>query len=175
MLILILTRQAFLWKDVIIQVWRLSTMEISCTWTIPSMHYPIFSMCTLQICVLKSGVLKKLFILCEHGTNVNIGGVKMANNRHAVNRNFLQSYWTSLYNSHPACEETDPNCERLFKIQKITCNVVAWKQGTASLGRTDAIRNQPYFEKTMVTKSTSVNKNSEEQFEISRTEVKESK
>ena len=60
-----------------------------------TMHYPKFSMATLQTWVIKSGVLKNVFILCEHGTKANIGGAKMANNRHAVNSNFLQSYWTS--------------------------------------------------------------------------------
>jgi hypothetical protein len=33
-----------------------------------------------------SGVLKNVFILCENGTKANIGGAKMANNRHAVGR-----------------------------------------------------------------------------------------
>jgi hypothetical protein len=39
------------------------------------MHYPKFSMSTLQILVpvLKSDVLKNLFILCKHGTKVNNG------------------------------------------------------------------------------------------------------
>ena len=54
--------------------------------------------------------VKKIFILCEHGTKANIGSAKMANNRHAVNRNFLQNYWTSdglsLYSSQPAFEKT---------------------------------------------------------------------
>jgi hypothetical protein len=58
-------------------------------------------------------VLKNLFILCEPGTKANIGGAKMANNRHAVNRNFLQSYWMSdelsLYSSQTAWEKTHPN------------------------------------------------------------------
>ena len=57
----------------------------------------------LQVCVLKSSFLENAFILCEHGTTANIGGAKMTNNRHAINRNFLQSYWTSdgisLYSS----------------------------------------------------------------------------
>ena len=82
----------------------------------------------------------------------------MTNNRHAVSRNFLQSYWTSdglsSYSSQPACEKTHLNQhrERLVKIQKTTCNVAACRQGTASLGQTDGIRNQPCSEKTMVTK-----------------------
>jgi hypothetical protein len=42
-----------------------------------------------------SGVLKKLFILSKHGTKANIRSTKMANNRHAYNRDVLQSYWTS--------------------------------------------------------------------------------
>ena len=54
-------------------------------------------------------------ILSKHGT-------KMANNRHAYNRDVFQSYWTSdglpLYCSHPTGEKTHTNqqCERLAKI-----------------------------------------------------------
>ena len=40
---------------------------------------------TLEANVM-SGVLKNIFILCENGTKANIGGAKMANNRHAVGR-----------------------------------------------------------------------------------------
>jgi hypothetical protein len=40
---------------------------------------------TLEANVM-SGVLKNVFILCENGTKANIGGAKMANNRHAVGR-----------------------------------------------------------------------------------------
>jgi hypothetical protein len=85
---------------------------------------------TLQIWVLKCGVLKYLVILCEHCTKAIIGGAKMANNRYA-NMHFIQSYWTldglSLYSSQPACEKTHPNQhrERLAKIRKTTCNVAA--------------------------------------------------
>jgi len=151
--------------------------DIINVWTMSPMHYPKFSMSTLQIWVIKSGVLKNSFILCEHGTKSNIRGAKMANNRHAVNRNFLHSYWTSdglsLYSSQPACEKTHQTQHRemLAKIQKTTCN--AWRKGTASLGQMDANRYQPCSENTMVTKWTSVNKNSGKPFEISRTEVKE--
>ena len=62
----------------------------------PPIHYSKFSMTTLQIWVFKSGVLKNVFILCEHGTTANIGCTKMANNRHVVNANFLQSYWANI-------------------------------------------------------------------------------
>jgi hypothetical protein len=48
-----------------------------------------------SFCVFKSGVLKELFILSKHGTKANIRSTKMANNRHAYNRDVLQSYWTS--------------------------------------------------------------------------------
>jgi hypothetical protein len=40
----------------------------------------------LRIWVFKSGVLKQLFILSKHGTQANIRGTTMANNRHAYNR-----------------------------------------------------------------------------------------
>ena len=53
-------------------------IEISCMLTMQSKHYPQFNMFMLQIWVFKSGVLKKIFILGEHGTKVNIGGAKMA-------------------------------------------------------------------------------------------------
>jgi hypothetical protein len=61
----------------------------------PLTHYSKFSMFTLRIWVFKSGVLKKLFILSKHSTKANIKSTKMANNRHAYNRDVFQSYWTS--------------------------------------------------------------------------------
>ena len=51
------------------------------------------------------GVLNNLCILSKHGTKANIRSTKMANNRHAYNRDVLQSFWTSaglpLYCSQP--------------------------------------------------------------------------
>ena len=77
-------------------MWPLCLISTShCTWTMPLTHYSKFSMLTLRIWVFKSGVLKKLFILSKHGTKANIRSTKMANNRHAYNRDVLQSYWTS--------------------------------------------------------------------------------
>ena len=113
--------------------------DIINVWTMSPMHYSKFSISTLQIWVIKSGVLKNSFILCEHGTKSNIRGAKMTNNRHAVNRNFLQSYWTSLYSSQLACEKTHPTQHRemLAKIQRTTFNVTVWRKGTASLGQMD--------------------------------------
>ena len=73
--------------------------------------------------------LKKIFILSKHGTNENIRSTKMANNRHAYNRDFLQSYWTSdelsLYCSQPTGENTHTNqpCERFAKIRQTTANI----------------------------------------------------
>ena len=61
----------------------------------PLTHYSKFSMFTLRIWVFKSGVLTNLFIRSKHGTQANIRSTKMANNRHAYNRDVLQSYWTS--------------------------------------------------------------------------------
>jgi hypothetical protein len=53
---------------------------------------------------------RHLFILSKHGTKANIRSTKMANNRHAYNRDVLQSYWTSdglpLYCSQPTGEKT---------------------------------------------------------------------
>ena len=60
-------------------------IELLCTWAMPSILYPQFSMSTLKIWVLKSGILKIVFHLCEHGTKANTGGAKMANNGHTVN------------------------------------------------------------------------------------------
>ena len=55
------------------------------------------------------GVLKSLFIFSKHGTKANII-TKMANNRHAYNRDVLQSFWTSeglpLFCSQPTGEKT---------------------------------------------------------------------
>ena len=60
----------------------------------PLTHYSNFSMFTLIIWVFKSGVLTNVFILSKHGTKANIRSTKMANNRHAYNRDVLQSYYT---------------------------------------------------------------------------------
>ena len=82
----------------------------------------------LRIWVFKSSVLKNLFILSKHGMKANIRSTKMANNRHAYNRDVLQSYWTSdglpLYGSRPTGEKTHTNqqCERLAKIRQVTSN-----------------------------------------------------
>ena len=87
----------------------------------PLTHYSKFSMFMLRIWVFKSGVLKNLFILSKHGTKANIRSTKMTNNRHAYNRDVLQSYWTSdelpLYCSQPTGEKihTNQQCERLPK------------------------------------------------------------
>jgi hypothetical protein len=114
----------------------------------PLTHCSKFSMFTLRIWVFKSGVLKKLFIISKHGTKANIRSTKMANNRHAYNRDVLQSYCTSdglpLYCSQPTGEKTHTNqqCERLAKIRQTTGNIWPWRQGIAALGQTDAIRNQ---------------------------------
>ena len=74
----------------------------------PLMHYSKFSMFMLQIWVFKSGILIKIFILSKHGTKANIR-TNMTNNRHAYNRDVLQSYWTSkglpLYCSQPTGEK----------------------------------------------------------------------
>ena len=75
----------------------------------PLTHYSKFSMFTLRIWVFMSGVLKNVFILSKHGTKANIRSTNMAN-RHAYNRDNLQSYWTSdglpLYCSQPTGEKT---------------------------------------------------------------------
>ena len=72
----------------------------------PLSYYSTFRMFTLRI----FGVLTNLFILSKHGTKANIRSTKMANNRHAYNRDVLQSYWTSdglpLYCSQPTDEKT---------------------------------------------------------------------
>ena len=157
-----------------------AVIEISC---MPPINYWKFSMSTLQIWVRKSGVLQNLFILCEHGTNAIFRGakIKLANNRHAVNRYFFQVCWTSdglsLYSSQAACEKAHPiqHREWLAKIRKVTCNVAGWRQSSVPLGQTYATSSQSCPETTMVNKYTSLSKNSEEPFEFSRTEVKESK
>ena len=95
----------------------------------PLTHYSKFSMFTLRIWVFKSGVLKNVFILSKHGTKANIRSTKMANNRHAYNRDVLQSYWTSdglpRYCSRPTGEKTHTNqqCERLAKIRQTMGNI----------------------------------------------------
>jgi hypothetical protein len=126
---LILTRHVFHWEYVIIRV--LSTI---------SRHHVRRQClpCIIQNSVcprFKFGYIPLVFwkkiILWEHGTKANCGGAKMSNNRQAVNRNFLQSDWTSdrlsLYNSHPASEWTHPNQhrERLSQIRKTMLSVTS--------------------------------------------------
>ena len=92
----------------------------------PLTHYSKFSVFTFRIWVFKSGVLKNVFIHSKHGMKANIRSTKMANNRHAYNRDVLQSYWTSdelpLCCSQPTGEKTHTNqqCERLAKIRQTT-------------------------------------------------------
>ena len=38
-------------------------------------------------------------------------------------------------------KHTQTNTERLAKTRKTTCNIAAWRQGTALLGQTDTIHN----------------------------------
>jgi hypothetical protein len=100
----------------------------------PLTHYSKFSMITLRIWVFKSGVLKNLFILSKHGMKANIRSTKMANNRHAYNRDVLQSYWMSdglpLHCSQPTGEKTHTNqqCEKLATIRQTTGNIWSWRR-----------------------------------------------
>ena len=73
----------------LIQVWPLCLISTS------HAREPCLSMITLRIWVFKSDVLKNVIILSKHGTKANIRSTKMANNRHAYNKDVLQSYWTS--------------------------------------------------------------------------------
>jgi hypothetical protein len=91
----------------------------------------------LWIWVFKSGVLKKIFILSKYGTKANIRSTMMANNRHAYNRDVLQSYWTSdglsLYCSQPTGEKTHTNQQ--WSNQTLQCPVVTircypWSAGS---------------------------------------------
>ena len=103
----------------------------------PLTHYSKFSMFTLRIWVFTSGVLKILFILSKHGRKANIRSTKMANNRHAYNRDVLQSDWTSdglpIYCSQPIGEKkhTNQQCEKLAKIRQTTGNI--WSTGHCSV------------------------------------------
>ena len=114
----------------------------------PLTHYSKFSMFTLRIWVFKSGVLKNVFILSKHGTKANIKSTKMANNRHAYNRDVRQSYWTSdglpLYCTEPTGEKTHTTqqCERLAKIQHTTGNIWSWRQDIAAFWL-DGCHSQP--------------------------------
>jgi hypothetical protein len=157
MQILILTRQLFHWKDVIMQLWQLSKIS----------RYHVREPCLS--CIIQNSVFPRFKFgnLCfAFGTKANVGGANMAYNWPEVNRNVLQIYLTSdvlsLCSSEPACEKIKPNQygERFVKIRKTAWNVAVWRQGTASLGPTDAIRKHPWPEKTMVTKKTSISKSS---------------
>ena len=137
--ILKLTRHVFHWKDVIIQLWQLSKI----------LRYHVREPClpfNIQNSVcphFKFGNWCPVFCTSYEG---EYGATKMAYIRPGVNINVLQIYLTSdvlsLCSSQPACEKTHPNQhrERIAKIRKTTCNVEVWRQGTASLDQTDAIR-----------------------------------
>jgi hypothetical protein len=137
--ILQLPRQVFHWKDVIIQLWQLSKIS----------RYHVREPClpfNIQNSVcphFKFGNWCPVFCTWYEG---EYGGTNMAYIQPAVNINVPQIYLTSdvlsLYSSQPACEKTHPNIhrERLAKIRKTKCNFAVWRQGTASLGHTDAIR-----------------------------------
>ena len=149
MQILIITRLLFHWRDVIMQLWHLSKISIY------DVREPCLS-CIIQnsVCPLfKFGNLYFAF-----GTKANVGFANMAYNRPAVNRNVLHIYLTryvlSLYSGQPAYGKIHPNQygERFGKIRKTAWNVAVWRQSTASLGQTDAIRKHPWPEKKMATK-----------------------
>ena len=137
--ILKLTWQVFHWKDVIIQLWQLSKIlrhhvrEPCLPFNIQNSVCPHF----------KFGNWCPVFCTSYEG---EYGGTQMAYIRPAVNINVLQIYLMSdvlsVYSSQPACEKTHPNQhrERIAKIRKTTCSVSVWRQGTASLRQTDAIR-----------------------------------
>jgi hypothetical protein len=64
--------------------------------------------------------LKKNIHSDKHGTKANIRSTKMANNRHAYNRDVLQSYWTS----EPVLFEYGTGCEWHTSNQTLQCPVV---------------------------------------------------
>ena len=95
-----------------------------------------------------SRCVKKIIHSHKHGTKVDIRSTKMAINRHAYNRDVLQSYWTSnglpLYCSQPTGEKihTDQQCERLAKTRQTTGNLWSWRQGIAAFWL-DGCHSQP--------------------------------
>ena len=117
-------------------------------------------MFTLRIWVFKSGILTNLFILSKHGTKANIGSTKMANNRHAYNRDVLQSYWTSdglpLYCSQPTGEKTHTNQSRTqttLAAQQTSVNKNSQKPSEKNISggncmgyeRMHSYRNRPFW------------------------------
>jgi hypothetical protein len=122
MQILILTRQLFHWKDVIIQLWQLSKIS----------RYHVREPCLS--CIIQNSVCPRFKFgnLCfAFSTKANIRGAKMAYNRPAGNRNVLQIYLTSdvlsLYSSQPACENIHPN-QYGERLGKTTYNVAVWRR-----------------------------------------------
>jgi hypothetical protein len=79
-------------------------------------------MFTLQIWVFKSGVLKRLFIVSNHGTKANIRSTKIGNNKHAYSRDVLKAIGRQMgyhYTVVSLLVRTHANqqCERLAKIR----------------------------------------------------------
>jgi hypothetical protein len=71
----------------------------SCAMSLNSNHVVLNTMPNVLVCSrFEFGYLnlKKLFILSKHGRKANIRSTKIANNRHAYNRDVLQSYWTYI-------------------------------------------------------------------------------
>ena len=98
-------------------------IEIPCTWTMPPMLYPNFSMSTLQIWTLMSGVLSMVWRRISEAQRWQIIGMRssgMSFKAMDVRCAIIQ----------PACVKTQPNQhhERLVKIRKTTCNVAAWRK-----------------------------------------------
>jgi hypothetical protein len=83
-------------------------------------------MFTLRIWVFKSGDLKKLFVLSKHGTKANIRSTKMVNNRHAYNRDVLQSYLLFEYGT--GCEWHRSN--QMLQCPVVTIRCYPWSAGS---------------------------------------------
>ena len=122
--------------------------------------------------------VKKIFFICEHGTKANIGSPKMANNRHAVSRNFLQSYWTSdglLCSSQPAFEKTHQT-NTVNELPRSGRSRVTSQLEDRALYR--LVRWMPFATSPLLKRqwlpNSGLSARTEEPFEISRTEVKES-
>jgi hypothetical protein len=120
---------------VLTQVWPLCLISISharesCLWRIT-----LNSVCSrFEFGYLSPVLLKKIFVLSKHGTNANIRSTKMANNRHAYDRDVLQSYWTSdglpLYSLYP--KEHPTNCPLRWRFSNRLGVYLSWLQAGSS-------------------------------------------
>ena len=171
MQILILTRQVFHWKDVIMQVWRLSTIS---RYHAREPCLPKFSMSTPQIWVCFEKFIHSLWTWCKGEYRSRKDGKLLAYGQKEFPSKLLDIRWATVVS-------------RLKRKRTQTSTVKEPRSGRPHLMSQNEDRalhhlvrwmpfaTIPILKRQWLPNKTSVNKNNEEPFEIRRTAVKESK